>query len=62
MCLGTSPPSPRLHLFTAAKLAGAHGALRGLRVSGRDFAAAVGQKTGQVGGLEFLENKEDPQE
>ena len=46
----------------AAKLIGAHGALHGLRASGRDFATVVGQKTGQVGGLELLEDKEDSQE
>lgn len=46
----------------AAELTGAHGALHGLRASGRDFATRVGQKTGQVGGLELLEDKEDPQE
>lgn len=46
----------------AAKLTGVHGALCGLRASGRDFATVVGQKTGQVGGLELLEDKEDPQE
>lgn len=64
LCLGTSPPSPQLltHLLMAAKLTGAHGALCGLRASGRDFATVVGQKTGQVGGLELLEDKEDPQE
>lgn len=63
-CLGTSPPNPQLltHLLMAAKLTGAHGALCGLRASGRDFATVVGQKTGQVGGLELLEDKEDPQE
>ena len=64
LCLGTSPPSPQLltHLLMAAELTGAHGALHGLRASGRDFATRVGQKTGQVGGLELLEDKEDPQE
>lgn len=62
--LGDKATPPRLltHLFMAAKLTGAHGALHGLRASGRDFAAVVGQKTGQVGGLELLEDKEDPQE
>lgn len=62
--MGTSPPSPQLltHLLMAAKLTGVHGALCGLRASGRDFATVVGQKTGQVGGLELLEDKEDPQE
>ena len=43
----------------AAKLTGVHGALCGLRASGRDFATVVGQKTGQVGGLELLEDVGD---
>ena len=46
----------------AAKLIGVHGALYGPRASGRDFATVVGQKTGQVGGLELLEDKEESQE